>query len=135
MASRASASEDTPGRTRACQPDANPGRADRLDAGRFEHVASATGSCARLAATGSESRPRSTTLLPNGAGAAGVVVGGPPDGRFTTGMGRETGGGWKRPVTGPLGRLLVARLRLETARPAAQPADPRQGGPGESFAA
>ncbi len=32
-------------------------------------------------------------------------------------------------------RLLVARLRLETARPAAQPADPWQGGPGESFAA
>ena len=30
-------------------------------------------------------------------------------------------------------RLLV--VRLETARPAAQPADPGQGRPGESFAA
>ncbi len=32
-------------------------------------------------------------------------------------------------------RLLVVRLQLETARPAAQSADPGQGRPGESFAA
>ena len=54
----------------------------------------------------------------------------------TTGMGARTGR-WpaRRRGTGPPRRLLVVRLRLETARPAAQSADPGQGGSGESFAA
>ena len=46
-----------------------------------------------------------------------------------TGRWRRGGGDWATR------RLLMVRLRLETARPAAQSAHPGQGGPGESFAA
>ena len=59
-----------------------------------------------------------------------------PDGRLHYRHGRAN-----RAVAGEAARdwttcrLLVARLRLETPGPAAEPADPGQGGPGESFAA
>ena len=68
--------------------------------------------------------------------ARGRLSGVQPDGRMHYRHGRanravvgEAAGDWATR------RLLVVRHPLETARPAAQSADPGQGRPGESFAA
>ena len=124
-----------PGRTRACQPDANPGRADRLDAGRFERVALATGSCARPAATDSESGPRGTTLLPNAGRCSSLLRIAVPHG--TVGVGyRATGtnAGARVPATTGLHPCSAADSdadrRASQGGVHGQTRDPAQGGHG-----